>query len=70
MIFATMIVDFIYSAKVVAIISDYAINNNIIIKFDEIKDKMQKRIQKQKDKTIYFIFMLHENIQKIMSIKK
>lgn len=70
MIFATMLIDVIYSAKVVAIISNFAINNNIIVKFDEIKDRVQNEIRKQKDKTAYFIFLLHENIQKMILTNK
>ena len=61
--------DVIYSSHVVAKIKEIANDNNIIIKLDEIKEKVIRNINLKEAKDTFFVFILKENIKEIFSKK-
>lgn len=68
--FSIFIADVIYSGNVIAKIKNYANDKGIIVKFDELKDKLKREQKINESKVTFFTFMLKENIAKLISGEK
>ena len=64
------LVDLVYSAQVVAKIKDFAVKNGIVVKLEELKDKINQEQKKQNEKITFFTLMLKENISKLLPKKE
>ena len=67
--FGIFIIDIIYSSNVIAKIKQYSIENNIIIKYENLKNEFIKQQSKNKEKIKFFVFMLKENINNLIKEK-
>ena len=65
--FSIFIADVIYSGNVFNKIKNYATDKGIIVKFEEIKDKIRREQRINDSKAAFFTFMLKENISKLIS---
>ena len=62
-------VDFIYSGNVLAKVRDYAVEKGIIVKLEDLKEKIQREKKVRSSKMKFFIFMLKENLAKHIDSK-
>lgn len=68
--FSIFVADVIYSGNVIAKIKSYANDKGIIVKFDELKDRLRREQKINESRVTFFTFMLKENIAKLISGEK
>ena len=68
--FGVFMIDLFYSANVVSTIKKYAKNNDVVIKLEEIKDKINREKEKRNAKVTFFMFEMKENIKRIIKEKE
>ncbi|MBO6119489.1 MAG: putative ABC transporter permease [Lachnospiraceae bacterium] len=70
LVFGVFLVDVIYSANVVSRLRKYANEKGIIIKLEEIKERVIREKNKNDAKATFFVFMLKENLSKVLPLNK
>lgn len=70
MFFGIFILDLIYSGNVVIRLKEYAKNTGMIVKLEELKEKINREQQKANAKVTFFTLMLKENLENILPKKK
>lgn len=70
LVFGVFLVDVIYSANVVSRLRKYANEKGIIIKLEEIKERVIREKNKNEAKATFFVFMLKENLSKVLPLNK
>ena len=68
--FGVFMIDLFYSANVISTIKKYAKNNNVVIKLEEIKEKINREKEKRNAKVTFFMFEMRENIKKLIKQKE
>ena len=68
--YGIFLIDIIYSSNVISKVRKYAIENDIIVKFEEIKEKIARERKMRDSKVAFFIFMLRENLSKFVQGKQ
>ena len=66
-IIGVYIVDIVYSAQVVAKIKSFANESGIVVRLEDIKEKIRRNKMKREAKVAFFTFMLKENIENAIS---
>jgi hypothetical protein len=70
LVFGVFAIDLIYSANVIARIKKMATDSGVIVKLEEIKEKLNQERKKEQEKEYFFVFMLKENIDKLIKPNK
>lgn len=70
LVFGVFAIDLIYSANVIARIKKMATDSGVIVKLEEIKEKLNQERKKEQEKEHFFVFMLKENIDKLIKPNK
>lgn len=68
--FGVFLIDLIYSANVVNTLKTYARQNDVIVKLEEIKDKINREKKIHDTKAAFFMFGIKENIKRIIKEKE
>ena len=66
LIFGVFLIDLIYSANIVNKIREYAVKNNVIVKLEDLKEKIKREKIKQEARATFFIFMVKDNLSKVL----
>lgn len=66
--FGIFMVDLIYSANVVSAVKKYAYENNIVVRLEDIKDRIRREKKKTESKAAFFLVMLKENLVNALNI--
>ena len=69
MFFGIFLLDLIYSGNVVVKLKEYAKNSGVIVKLEELKERINQEQQRQKEKVTFFTLMLKENFANILPKK-
>lgn len=70
MFFGVFILDLIYSGNVLVKLKEYAKKSGVIIKFEELKERINREQEKANAKVTFFTLMLKENLSNILSRKE
>lgn len=66
LVFGVFLIDLIYSANIVNKIREYAVKNNVIVKLEDLKEKIKREKIKQEARATFFIFMVKDNLSKVL----
>ena len=66
LIFGVFLIDLIYSANIVNKIREYAVKNNVIVKLEDLKERIKREKIKQEARATFFIFMVKDNLSKVL----
>ena len=70
MFFGVFILDLIYSGNVLVKLKEYAKKSGVIIKFEELKERINREQEKANAKVTFFTLMLKENLSNILPRKE
>ena len=68
--FGVFVIDLIYSANVINTLKQYAKNNNIVVKLEEIKEKINREKRIRESKATFFMFEMKEHIKNLIKQKE
>ena len=68
--FGVFVIDLVYSANVINTLKQYAKNNNIVVKLEEIKEKINREKRIRESKATFFMFEMKEHIKNLIKQKE
>ena len=66
MFFGVFILDLIYSGNVIVKLKEYAKKTGVVVRLEELKDRIKRGQEKANAKVTFFTLMLKENLASIL----